>query len=252
MLSFSSPRWLKQFTTSLTLCLTCITTPLLANQNFLPPPSNELTPQISGNKVFFSISESQQMDNDTLIITLKASAQARSANMVMEEINRKMQTATTTLKEYPNIKVKTAQYRVHPIYNKGENIRHWNGSQSLIITLDANSTQLNVLTKLQKQLEYQSMHFKVSAKQKQKAIQQLTLTALQTFQQQATLIAEALGSPNYQLIETRINPPTPISTQQNVVFTSRMVSTKSMTAPAIKSGQSTLTVNISGVLLLPQ
>ena len=246
MLYFTLPLWFKHLTATLTVCLIGIASPVLANQNFIPPQ------KMTGNKIYFSISESQKMDNDTLVITLKATAQARSANVVMEKINRKMQTALSALKKYPEIEIKTAQYRVHPAYNKGESIRHWNGSQSLIITLDAKSTQLNALTELQEQLEYQSMQFKISAKQKQKAIQQLTFIALQTFQQQAKLIAEAFGSQNYQLLETRINPPNAQFNRQNVAFTSRMVMAESMASPAIEAGQSTLTVNISGVLLLPK
>lgn len=251
MLYFSSPLPFQKFTTTLLFCLANVTVPVLANQNFLPPPINEPNHQLTGNKVYFSITESQKIDNDTLIITLNSSAQARSANVVMEKINRKMQTAIASLKKFPEIKVKTSQYQVHPIYNKGETIRHWNGNQSLIITLDAQSKQLKVLTELQEQLSYQSMYFMVSAKQKQKAMQQLTLIALQTFQQQAKSIANAFGSSNYQLIETRINTPHAQRHTQNMNFTSRMVMAESMNAPAIESGQSTLTVNVSGILLLP-
>ncbi|VAW43831.1 hypothetical protein MNBD_GAMMA04-2073 [hydrothermal vent metagenome] len=253
-MSYISSFSIQKLTTTLLLCLASITTPILANQNFLPPPPpvNEYNHQTIGNKVYFSISESQKMDNDTLTITLNASAQARSANVVMEKINRKMQTAIASLKKYPKIEVKTSQYQVHPIYNKGETIRNWRGSQSLIITLDAQSKQLKVLSELQEQLTYQSMLFKVSAKQKQKAMQQLTLIALQTFQQQAKSIANAFGSSSYQLIETRINTPRSQSRAPNMAFTSRMVMAESMNAPAIESGQSTLTVNISGILLLPK
>jgi len=252
MLNFLPPLLFKHLTAILLLSTTFIASPILANQNFLPPPESPSNSLPMGNKVYFSISESQKMDNDILIITFKASAQARSANKVMESINYKMQTAMASLKKFPDIEVQTSQYRVQPIYNKGETIRHWNGSQSLIVTLDAHSKQLKVLTELQEHLAYQSMRFKVSAEKKQKAIQQLTLTALQTFQQQAKLIANAFGSARYQLLETRINPPYPQANTQHTTFSSRMVMAESMTAPTIESGQSTLTVNISGVLLLPQ
>lgn len=252
MLHSPPPLLFKHLTAILLLCTACFAAPVLANQNFTPPLKNKFELQPTGNKVYFSISESQKIDNDILIITLKASAQARSASMVMEKVNRKMQMAIVSLKKYPDIEVQTSQYRVHPIYNKGETIRHWNGGQSLIVTLDAQSKQLKVLTNLQEHLAYQSMHFKISAEKKQKSVQQLTLTALKTFQQQAKLIANAFGSAHYQLLETRINPPLPQTNPQHATFSNRMVMAESMTAPAIESGQSILTVNISGVLLLSQ
>ena len=249
-MSYFTPPLTKQIFTQLTLWLICITTPALASQNLSPPPPHSSEAALMGNKIYFSISESQEMDNDISVVTLGATAQARSAKAVMEKINQKMQTALSILKKHSVIDAKTTQYQVHPIYQKDRVIRHWNGSQSLVITLDAESKQFQVLAALQEQLVYQSMQFKVSTEKKQKAIQQLTLNALQTFQKQAKLIANGFGTVEFKILETRINSPFPSFNTQKMNFGNRMVMAESMAAPAMEAGKSTLNVNVSGVLLL--
>ncbi len=253
MLYFTPPyiKYTKQILTLLTLFLTCITTPILASQTFTPPPPSASKSTLMGNNVYFSISEYQEMDNDISIVTLSASAQARSAKAVMETINKKMQAALATLKKYPEIDAKTTQYQVHPIYQKDRVIRQWNGSQSLVVTLDASSKQFQVLTELQEQLVYQNMQLKISPEKRQKAMQQLTLKALHSFQQQAKHIANAFGAVDFKLLETRINTPFSRQYGQEAEFSGRMMMTKSMAAPALEAGTSTLNVTVSGVLLLP-
>jgi len=249
MLYFTPPST-KRIFTQLTLWLMCITTPVLASPSFLPPPIHASESFLNGNKIYFSITESQKMDNDISVVTLSASTQARSAKAVMEKINQKMQAALSILKKYPVIDAKTTQYQVHPIYQKDRVIRHWNGSQSLVITLDAKSKQFQILAALQEPLVYQSMQFKISTEKKQKVMQQLTLNALQTFQKQAQLIANEFGMAEFKILETRINSPLPSFNTQKMNFGNRMVMAKSITAPAIEAGKSTLKVTVSGVLLL--
>lgn len=205
---------------------------------------------LTGNKVHFSISESQEIENDLSTITFSASVQAHSAAAVTNEINLKMQNAIDSLKPFPQIRTKTSQYHIHPAYNEKRVISHWNGSQSLTITLDLNSEQLKSLVSLQEHLTYQSMQFSVSADRKQKIIDQLTIKAIQAFQDQAKLIAKNFDAKSYQILETRINTPQSPAFRQNYI-SSRMVMAESMAAPVIEGGQSNVKVEISGIMLLP-
>lgn len=245
------PSFLKQIIFTATLSLFFLNGSLFASQISSPPYPEKNNLASTGNKVHFSISESQKMDNDITTITFRATAQARSAQTVTHDINVKMQAALKTLKKYPSIIAKTSQYQIYPAYNKDQVIRHWNGSQILSITLDSDSEQLKALTELQKHLVYQNMQFLVSAKQQQKAMKQLSLNAIQSFQAQATLIANQFNAPHYQILETRINTPSPRFSKQNYAMSSRMVMAESMAAPGVEAGQSTLSVTISGILLLP-
>ncbi len=238
--------------TTFILCLVSPSSVVFANQISSPPISEKNTSIPAGNQVFFSISESQTLDNDISIITLKAIAQDRTAQAVIDEINQKMHSAIALLKKYSDISSQTRQYQVHPIYNKGKTIRHWQGSQSLAITFNLDLKPLNVLSELQEKLVYQSMQFKVSEERYKKALTALTLKALQSFQQQAGLIAQSFNASNYQITETRINTPQYRTNYQKYTITSRIMAADSMAPPAMEAGTSTLKVDISGQLLLSE
>ncbi len=202
-----------------------------------------------GNKVHFSISESQDIPNDTLSIIFNRIAQGSSAQMVANDINIKMQEALVALKKYPDVKSQTSQYHIRPVYNKQKIISHWTGSQSLTITLENKPGLIKVLTYLQPYLAYQSMQFGVSSERKTKIMQQLTAKAIQSFQKQAAMIAQGFHAPDCRILETRINTPynPPIT---HGYASSRMLAAESMAPPAVSAGESTLRVEISGVLLL--
>jgi predicted secreted protein len=205
--------------------------------------------EIQGNQVHFSISESQDISNDKLTIVFNRVAQGISAQMVANEINLKMQEALGALKKQPDVKSQTSQYNIRPVYNKQQIISHWTGSQSLTITLENKPDLITVLSDLQPYLAYQSMQFGVSTELKADVMQKLTMKAIQSFQKQASMIAQGFHAPDYRILETHINSPyTPPITHGYA--SNRMLASESMAPPAVSAGESTLQVVISGVLLL--
>ncbi len=209
------------------------------------------TTQTPGQQVHFSISESQEVPNDRLNIVFQHLAQGNSARLVINEINEKMQAALEALEKYPDVKSQTSQYQTHPAYNRQKVITHWTGSQSLTLTLENKPESIQVLTEMQSYLTYQSMQFSVSEALKDEIMQGLTVQAIQNFRKQATLIAQAFNAPGHRIVETHINRPynSPISRGYTA---NRMMAADSMAPPAISVGESTLKVDISGILELTQ
>ncbi len=237
----------KPFLLTLTFCSfssTSLVSPAVMAQS-VTNQNNE----VQGNKVHFSISESQSIHNDTLSIVFNRVAQGHSAQIVANDINLKMQEALAALKKYPDIKHQTSQYHILPVYSKQRIISHWTGSQSLTITLENKPDLIKVLTHLQPYLAYQSMQFEVSAELKTEIMQKLTVKAIQNFQKQATMIAQGFHSPDYRILETRINTPysPPIT---HGYASNRMLASESMAPPAVSAGETTLRVEISGILQL--
>ncbi len=232
----------------LLLIFTLSTATLLSPSVIAQTVSNQNS-EFQGNKVHFSISESQEIPNDKLTIVFNRVAQGISAQMVANEINLKMQEALVALKKQPHVKSQTSQYHIRPVYNKQQIITHWTGSQSLTITLENKPDLIEVLTQLQPYLAYQSMQFGVSTELKKEVMQRLTMKAIQSFQKQATMIAQGFHAPDYRILETRINsqdtPPVTHGYASN-----RMLAAESMAPPAVSAGESTLRVVISGILLL--
>lgn len=206
-------------------------------------------PEFDQNKVFFSVNESMSVDNDMVSITFTHIAEGENAQDVADQINRQMGKAFRVLKAYPEVVKKTTQYRVNPIYKKST-ISHWRGQQSLTLSMPQSDTVNQVLKKVQPYLAYQSMHFFVSTKIREKMKETLIQKAIKKYQNTAKNIASGFGHQNYKLIETRIN--TPNNRHQKVYAHAEMRSAAmDMASPNVSAGESQLSVTISGSMLLP-
>ena len=204
----------------------------------------------SGNKVHFSVTESQNVANDSISVTFNRVAEGRSPQAVADEINQQMQAAVQALKSYPNVITQTSQYNINPVYKKSV-MTHWRGQQSLTLTLENKPGLVQILAKIQPYLAYQSMQFGVSDKLKQKLLDKLTNHAIQRFRAQANRIARGFMAPNYKIIETHIDTPNHITPRPYMARSNMAVMSAPMATPTVKAGQSKLTVNISGTILLP-
>lgn len=205
---------------------------------------------INGNKVHFSVSESQNVANDSISITFYRVAEGTSPQAVADEINQQMQAAVNALKSYPNIITQTSQYNINPVYKKSI-ISHWRGQQSLTLTLENKPGLVQILAKIQPYLAYQSMQFGISEELKQELMAKLTTRAIQRFRAQANRIAQGFMVPSYKIIETRIDTPNYANPRPYVARSEMAMMSAKMTAPTVKAGQSKLTVNIAGTILLP-
>ena len=204
---------------------------------------------IEGNKVHFSITESQRIENDIVSIRFKKQVQSSSAQAVTNEINQAMNKALKRLQKYPAISSQTSQYNIHPVHNKNRVISHWAGYQTLTIRFENSAKRLKSLADLQPILNYQSMNFSISEDRKQDALNSLTVKGIKRFQKKADLIATSFQAPNYKLLETRINMPNNSPIRHNY-SAPRMMAAESMAPPAVEAGQSQLQVTITGSILI--
>jgi predicted secreted protein len=237
----------KSLLLALTFC--SLGTISLLSPAVMAQPVTNLNNEPQGHQVQFSISESQDIDNDTLSIVFSKVAQGRSAQIVANEINLKMQGAIAALKKTPEISRQTSQYHIRPVYNKQQIISHWTGSQNLTITLKNQPDLIKALTELQPYLAYQSMQFSVSVERKTDIMNKLTTKAIQSFQKKAALIALGFNAQNYRILETHINTPNirPIASSY---ASNRMLAAESIAPPALSAGKTKLKVDISGTLQL--
>jgi len=208
------------------------------------------TTQPQGNKVYFSISETQKVPNDTITMQFNRVAEGISAQAVANEINIKMQEAIKALRPYPDIIVKTSQYNIHPVYNK-QVITHWRGQQTLVLTLENKPGLVKILTKIQPYLAYQSMQFGVSDELQHQILGQLTDKAITQFRDKASRIAHNFNAPSFKILETHINTPNSVMPRAMYARADVAMVSSKMAAPVVEAGQSQVTVTVSGTILLP-
>ena len=205
---------------------------------------------LKGNKVQFSITESQNVPNDSISMTFNRVAEGVSPQAVANEINLQMQAAINALKPHPDIIVQTSQYNINPVYNK-QVITHWRGQQSLVLTLENKPGLVKVLAKIQPYLAYQSMQFGVSDTLQRQILAQLTDKAILQFRNQANRIAQGFQVPSFKILETNINMPSFSPARSMYARADVAMLSKEMAAPTVSAGQSKLQVTISGTILLP-
>jgi predicted secreted protein len=194
------------------------------------------------HQIHFNVSSQTQVDNDLLVVTLMAQHQARTPDLVTEEINQAMQDALQQLSDDQRQYAQTGNYRIQPQYNKDGRIHHWQGQQQLILTLPKQGDIGTILTLLQDRLIYQSMHADLSHAQRQQAEQTLQQQALADYQAQAKRIAQSFNAQNWQLVETHIQTQSPNFRPQ-----ARMMMAAD-SAPSIEMGQQTLQIQVRGIL----
>ncbi|NPA72914.1 MAG: SIMPL domain-containing protein [Gammaproteobacteria bacterium] len=256
-LTSSRPRFAKLTPAALlSASLLCIglTTPALSvaqtDTSAAPMHSETFNPTQQGNKIHFSVSESENMTNDTISIVFRRTAQGTTAEAVANKINTQMQSAMAIVNKYPDIIPKTSHYRINPVYNKKQVITHWKGSQSLSLIFENKPGMIQMLTLLQPYLSYQSMRFGISDDRKKEMTDHLTLKAIHAFQARAQAIAQAFSASNYRILETRINTPSH-NIHQPSYTSNRMMMAESMVAPSVATGESQIKVTVSGIMQLP-
>lgn len=228
----------------LTLCLTSLSLQATANSSFKK--------ETNGHTVYFTVSESERIENDVASVTFHTIVQAPNADLVMQEINKKMQAARLALKGFSDLELQTSQYQVNPSYNKNQVITHWQGLQSLTIRTENQAGLPKLLETVQPYLSYQSMRFYVSDKTQQHTKKQLLNKALKNYQVKAKQIANSFGAQQYQLIETRIDAPNLTTHYANNYLRSSSANIMSdSVAPVIETGKSEVHVNITGKIVLP-
>ncbi|MDX1353391.1 MAG: SIMPL domain-containing protein [Thiomicrorhabdus sp.] len=204
----------------------------------------------TGNKVQFSVSESQNVPNDSISMTFNRVAEGITPQAVANEINQQMQAAISALKAYPQVIVQTSQYNIHPVYKK-QVISHWRGQQSLVLTLENKPGLVQVLSKIQPYLAYQSMQFGVSDDLQRQILSQLTDKAIAQFRSQASRIAQGFQAPSFKILETHINTPNFAVPRAVYARSDMAMMSAEMAPPAVSAGQSKLKVTVSGTILLP-
>jgi len=201
-----------------------------------------------GNKVKFQIKEQITADNDFVSIDFGLTVEGKTPADATNKINVKMQKAKGIFKKYANVKIKTTRLRVNPRYKKSK-ITHWTGTSSVKITGANNKRTLSLISKLQEHLNYQSINFFISPEMKKTITDKLLITAITRYREQAQTIATAFGSSEFEITETSINTPSINTRRYFQESAPRMMSAK-MVDPVIEAGDSSVTVNISGVVLV--
>jgi len=200
------------------------------------------------NQIRLQSQESEPVSNDTMHVTLSASAELRDAADLAARINADMAWALGLAKQYDAVRVSTGNYRTWQV-RQDNKMKGWQARQDLILE-SRDAKVLSQLTGLlQERLQVDSMRFSVSAETRTAVENRLIELALQSFKVRAGIIGSQLQASGYRIVDLNIGT---FAQQPPVVYRARgaAAAMESDMAVATEGGESDIQVTVSGTIEL--
>lgn len=210
---------------------------------------SSLADELNYNIYQLTSSVQEQVKNDTMKVTFNASHQAPDSSSVNQVVNKQMAQALKLLKATTDIDYQTGNYQTYPTYQQ-QKISGWRASQQLIVSSKDIAKLTKLVGQLQQYLKISSMGFDVSESQRQQFGQKLSIKALEQFKQRASLIQSTMGADSYQIVNVAVNTGGNYMPMANAMARPQMMMEKSMAAPEVAGGNSTVSVSVSGKIQL--
>jgi len=203
------------------------------------------------NQVHLQSQESEAVSNDTMHVTLTASAEQRDAADLAARINADMAWALDLARQYDAVKVSTGNYRTWQV-RQDNKMKGWQARQDLMLESRDSRTLSQLTGLLQERLQVDSMRFSVSAETRRTVENRLIELALQAFKVRAGIIGSQLQATGYRIVDLNIGT---FAQQPPVVYRARGVvaAMESDMAVATEGGESDVQVTVNGTieLLMP-
>jgi len=199
------------------------------------------------NQIHLQAQSSMTVGNDHMEALLSVFGEGTDTVKLAEQINSTMSWALKTAKQYPKVSVSSGQYQTYPVFGK-DTLKRWRATQEVSLESADTGTLVQLLGALQQRLQVNSIRFTVSPPQRAKAEDQLIDQALAAFQARAERVRKNLGAKSYRIVDITVgsnggaNPPYPMMVAKAME--------SSVTAPAVDSGSSQLSVNAEGTIEL--
>jgi len=204
--------------------------------------------ELNYNLINLMATAQKNIDNNVLIVTMRSSADADSAQKAAKIVNQEMLWAQTLLKETPEIKKQTINYQTHPKY-QNKVIVGWSVSQQLQLESEEIDTLSNIVGNLQEKLQVSSMNFGINSEQKEANTETLITEALALFQAKSKVITERLGAKDFRIVTLTISENAPAIPRQRSYQMEAMAMSAADT-PQIEAGESELMVRVNGTIQL--
>ncbi len=199
------------------------------------------------NQIHLQAQSSMTVGNDHMEALLSVFGEGSDTAKLAEQINSTMSWALKTAKQYPKVSVSSGQYQTYPVFGK-DTLKRWRATQGVSLESADTDALVQLLGALQQRLQVNAIRFSVSPQQRAKAEDQLIDQALAAFQARAERVRKNLGAKNYRIVDINVGssggtvPPYPMMRAQAVE--------SAVTAPAVESGSSQLSVSAEGTIEL--
>jgi predicted secreted protein len=199
------------------------------------------------NRVDFEVMVQEEVDNDEVTVTMSVEKNGAKPSELAGEINTLMQAAIAEANDVVDVRVKTGNYSIRPVYTREKRLDHWSGSQTLVLNSRNSAAIAELMQTLQQSMQVKSTRYSVSQEQRSTVQGGMITEALARFHKRAALIADGLGFQKYRLVNVNVRTS---GSHPAPVYAMAMDSASSRAAapPALEGGWSDIKVIVSGTI----
>ena len=201
------------------------------------------------NRITISASATDELTNDRMIVQLTARSENRSSATAANSVNKDMSWALSKLKQYPNIKSSTLNYRTFPKYRE-QKIVGWQVEQGLRLETEEPGLLAAVTGELQEKLKVRNMQYEASASKRKEKENRLITQAIDAFEERAKIVASSLQARHYRLVNMRIDTQNRQQVFPRMEAMVRSASNDARLPAVIQAGTQTVTVTVNGEIEL--
>lgn len=201
------------------------------------------------NRVSFAVERSREVVNDQLTAVIGVTHEDADPAKLADRINRDMSWALEIARGRKGVEVKSGGYQTVPIHDPDKRrLRHWRGSQDIILESGDTRAVTDLLGELQARLQLRSIAFGVSPERRRSVEDELIDEALTAFRERAGRVSKTLGASGYGIVQIRVDTGSPGRPVPMRALGRAEV--MSMAAPALEAGSSRVQVGANGTIEL--
>jgi len=209
--------------------------------------------QPKGTRVSLSAMADTELANDEVAVQFRVQAEGRQSAPLRQQVNRISARIKQRLENESDVKLTTTSRRLKPVWEYHPTTRKrertgWRMVQTGMITstkLDAVPNWLDDIERSGAQLS--GLQFRVSTPTMNDAQDALQLQAIRKFRAKAAAFARGLDAKNFRVIRLQTSANHPVYPVRGMA----MMEAKASAAPALSSGESRMSVTVSGEIEVP-
>jgi len=201
-------------------------------------------PTITQPTVSLSARASRAVQNDTASASLFVEREDNDAAKASEAVTLQINKAHTALKDFPELKVKTAGHQAYPIWDKNR-ITRWRVRHELLVDAADFKALSKAIGAAQPYAQLGGIQFSVSAKLRETTESQMIQEASAAFQRRADLVRQSFGAKAYRIKEIAVQAGEPTHIVPMARAQMAMAAAEA-TPPMLEGGSNEISLTISG------
>jgi predicted secreted protein len=190
----------------------------------------------------------RMVQNDTATASLFVEKEEADAAKASEAVTTQVNQAHAILKDFQELRVKTASHQAYPIWDKNR-ITRWRVRHELLMEAADFKTLSKAIGAVQPYAQLGGIQFSVSTKLQEATESQLIQEASAAFQRRADLVRQSFGAKAYRIKELAVQSNEPPHFAP-MLRSQMAMATAEATPPTLEGGSNEISLSISGSIEL--